>query len=600
MEAGMLKKISWMLFTGISLLFAAPSEVLLKGTVKKADGTAISGAKVYLASDTTTKVSSDADGKFALEIVKTLKPYGIDVQRSFEVTGQGASLGFSVNAAVSKGLITLFSGNGRIVKNIPLQNLSAGTHNIPLVGISNGFYILQITLGDQTVRRRVITAGSEVFVSDYEARKGEMRSGGKLAKVTADVVDTLIATKEGFVTKKTAIDAYVKEGIEIVMEEEGAFDCVLPDLPATSALKENQKLPDPFTFFDGTKVTKKSQWPCRRKEILAMASKYLYGEMPPKPDEVTGTVSGGTITVNCKQGSKTANFSINASGSGDILSICFGGFGCASISGARSATVNQGNMLTTIKQLYGSADIGEMIAAAWAIERIIDVLELNPDKGIDPKKVVISGCSTNGKATLAAGAYCDRVALTIIIESGALGGSSLRMTEWFRHGGGNYNCNDGKPQGIDNVNDGNWLGSVANWIRSSPSKVKNLPFDQHMVLACIAPRPCLYLTNANVNAWCHLGATCEALSAWAAEPVWNALGVPENFGFNMAKGAYSHCDISKNSEHPNLIKEFYKRVFEGNASAKTDVMGIKEDELYQPKSQWKDMWVDWDMETKLE
>jgi hypothetical protein len=29
-------------------------------------------------------------------------------------------------------------------------------------------------------------------------------------------------------------------------------------------------------------------------------------------------------------------------------------------------------------------------------------------------------------------------------------------------------------------------------------------------------------------------------------------------------------------------------------------MGIKEDELYQPKSQWKDMWVDWDMETKLE
>jgi hypothetical protein len=295
-------------------------------------------------------------------IVKTLKPYGINVQRSFEVAGQGASLNFSVNEAVSSGLITLFSGNGRVVKNIPLQNLSAGSHNIPLTGISNGFYVLQITLGDQTVLKRVITAGSEVFVSDYETRKGETRSEGRLAKIT-DAVDTLIAAKEGFVTKKTAIDAYVKEGIEIVMEEEGAFDCVLPDLPATSALKENQKLPDPFTFFDGTKVTKKSQWPCRRKEILAMASKYLYGEMPPKPDEVTGTVSGGTITVNCKQGSKTANFSINASGSGDIQRIWFGGFGCA-------ASVEQDRRLLIrvicnyIKQLYGSADIGEMQCSA--------------------------------------------------------------------------------------------------------------------------------------------------------------------------------------------------------------------------------------------
>ncbi|NLL12921.1 MAG: T9SS type A sorting domain-containing protein, partial [Fibrobacter sp.] len=154
----MLRKIGWILLTGISLLFAAPSEVSLKGTVKKADKTAISGANVYLASDTATKVISDADGKFELEIVKTRKPYGINVQRSIDISGQGASLGFSINTAVSSGLITLFSGNGRIVKNIPLQNLSAGSHSIPLVGISNGFYILQITLGDQTVRRRVITA----------------------------------------------------------------------------------------------------------------------------------------------------------------------------------------------------------------------------------------------------------------------------------------------------------------------------------------------------------------------------------------------------------------------------------------------------------
>lgn len=45
----MLRKISWVLLTGVSLLFAAPAEVSLQGTVKKGDGTAIGGAKVFLA-----------------------------------------------------------------------------------------------------------------------------------------------------------------------------------------------------------------------------------------------------------------------------------------------------------------------------------------------------------------------------------------------------------------------------------------------------------------------------------------------------------------------------------------------------------------------
>jgi hypothetical protein len=108
------------------------------------------------------------------------------------------------------------------------------------------------------------------------------------------------------------------------------------------------------------------------------------------------------------------------------------------------------------------------------------------------------------------------------------------------------------------------------------------------------------LTNANKDAWCHLGATQEALSAWAAEPVWNALGVPQNFGFNMAGTSHMHCSISECAEHPALAKEFFKMVYQGDATAKTDVMGIKDNQLYQPKSEWQTKWIDWDMQTKLE
>lgn len=608
----MLRKISGVILTGISLLFAAPSEVSLKGTVKKTDGTAISGAKVYLASDTATKVSSGVDGKFALEIVKTLKPYGIDVQRSFEVTGQGASLVFSVNAVVSNGLITLFSGNGRIVKNIPLQNLSAGSHNIPLVGISNGFYILQITLGDQTVRRRVITAGSEVFVSDYEARKGEMRSGGKLAKVTADVVDTLIATKEGFVTKKTAIDAYVKEGIEIVMEEEGAFDCVLPDLPATSALKENQKLPDPFTFFDGTKVTKKSQWPCRRKEILAMAYKYMYGQMPPfeAPDvEVEGTVSGSGVNAKITYQGKSATIDFGTSGSGDILLISMGGgLEPGSKYPHRTFSVNStkaNSWANTCKTLFGMSPCGE-IAIGWGCNILCRAIADDPDGGIDTNKIMTTGCSNTAKAAFLSAAFCEGIDLAVVVESGGFGDASPRVAEYLYNGPGPWVCKD-SPQGLWKPDYSDQFlatpymdQNVASWVIGNNSRnVYKLPFDTHLLIACVAPRHICILTNGNgPNSWCHLNGTGSAVAGWAAKPVFKALGVSENLAVNIPK-AYNHC-MEAQQNHGSLVEEFFKKVFNGDKNAKTDVVNIPKDQVQLDPAKWKETWVDWDMDVTLE
>src|SRR5690606_180983 len=76
-------------------------------------------------------------------------------------------------------------------------------------------------------------------------------------------------------------------------------DCVLPDLPDAASLPRNEKLPDPFTFFDGTPVTTKAEWECRRREIQHMAATYIYGPYPFEPDETTGTVSGNNISITC-------------------------------------------------------------------------------------------------------------------------------------------------------------------------------------------------------------------------------------------------------------------------------------------------------------
>lgn len=54
-----------------------------------------------------------------------------------------------------------------------------------------------------------------------------------------------------------------------------------------------------------------------------------------------------------------------------------------------------------------------MIAAAWRVDRIIDALEMTPAANIDAKRIGVTGCSRNGKGSMIAGAFVDRIALAL-------------------------------------------------------------------------------------------------------------------------------------------------------------------------------------------
>jgi hypothetical protein len=375
--------------------------------------------------------------------------------------------------------------------------------------------------------------------------------------------------------------------------------CTLPTLPEASALKPNTKLPDPFTFFDGTKVTTKAQWECRRQEILAMAAKYIYAPVPTKPDEVTGTVSGSTVSITAKVGTKSETFSATISGSGSVIALELSG---GIFPSSRKKLSFGSGFEAKIKSLFGfTSDVNTNIANGWMIDRVMDVLEKNPSSGHDPTKIMVSGCSGCGKGAYLAGVF-SRAPLVVIVESGGGGAANLRQAEWFRHGAGKsvWQCADAAPQSIDNLESngicGPWITSAAQWLVSSPAKVNNLPFDTHSLLATIAPRYLLHFSNANgKNSWCHLGGTCEALSSWAAKSVWKALGVPERMGFHMYSA--NHC--GNPAEAITLAGEFFKRAFEGSTTAKTDVMDIMSTGVQQPVSEWETMWIDWDMDTVL-
>ena len=141
-------------------------------------------------------------------------------------------------------------------------------------------------------------------------------------------------------------------------------------------------------------------------------------------------------------------------------------------------------------------------AWAWALCRGLDLVERIPK--VDAKKSVVTGCSRLGKAALLAAARDDRFAVCVPNQTGG-GGAPLSKRAFG-----------------ENV--ATEMESFPHWYCRAYAKYADneraMPFDQHLLLATVAPRA--LLVEGYNSTW--FDPKGEYLACKEASSVWNFLG----------------------------------------------------------------------------
>ena len=343
----------------------------------------------------------------------------------------------------------------------------------------------------------------------------------------------------------------------------------LPGILPIDKLPEIATLPDPFAWADGSgRSTDFKDWKRHRFEIAHQLQHYELGMKPVTPrDSIEATLNNDTLRVIVHENGEVLLLTAPIKypeGNGSFPAV----IGIGRPTGAlpeqlfdkrkiaqiifdftqvMSHTQKRGN--EPINRLYPEqTEMGSYCAWSWGISRLIDGLEKVEKKSrIDLSHLAISGCSFAGKMALFAGAFDERIALTIAQEPGGGGVNAWRVSETLEN--------------VETLGRTNYAWFLESMRQFAGKNVNRLPIDHHELAALIAPRALLVLGNTDYE-W--LAEESNYVSCQAARMVWKAFGIEDRMGFSI-QGGHMHCMLPK-SQYPE-VEAFIDKFLLG----KTDV-----------------------------
>ncbi|HAA77725.1 TPA: hypothetical protein DCE37_21665 [Candidatus Latescibacteria bacterium] len=332
-------------------------------------------------------------------------------------------------------------------------------------------------------------------------------------------------------------------------------------------------LPDPFLLPDGGRVSNRDDWRAHRPKLLDLLLNTQYGTVPPPPDvldfvigQTHDTNQGHRRRTDCltmtphqdRPGTRidlqvTVTFPLDevvvrrkerlsSFGQNGLPAIlCVGGKTHNAFLNSGYVVVNYPNdmlePMETGKPMLGPAreayrklfrdqhSWGSIAVWAWGAVCVLDYVVRVSE--VDRHQVSITGHSRNGKTALLAGALDERFAVVNPAGSGCAGaGSYLALGE---------DCEDLAAL----TSRDRWWAWTHPEFEKWAGREADLPFDQHFLMAAIAPRP-LLRTEGTDDTW----ANPEGTSATylATQPVYDLLGVPERNTIAYRDGGHDHTE----------------------------------------------------------
>jgi len=162
---------------------------------------------------------------------------------------------------------------------------------------------------------------------------------------------------------------------------------------------------------------------------------------------------------------------------------------------------------------------GSVSAWAWGMSRVMDYLEQDAHPYIDAKRVALFGFSRLGKSALWAAANDPRFA-AIIDDSAGEGGDTLSHR------------NFGETIHLMTLRFPHWFNRT---YKTYAGRERELPVDQHMLLALAAPRP-LLISAAAGDWWSDSKGAAEAASA--ASAAYALYGAKNKLVFDVHEGKH--------------------------------------------------------------
>ncbi|MBQ5825001.1 MAG: hypothetical protein IIW48_09375 [Clostridia bacterium] len=320
------------------------------------------------------------------------------------------------------------------------------------------------------------------------------------------------------------------------------------------------KLPDPFVFDDGSRVSTREDWFRRRKEMYKNVIELQYGTMPPEPEFVEVEKLSGwggtneTYRVTSGTMAHPVSFTMYIKGGcvdekrpavidGDL---CFGyPFDKEFISTFTDKNImlvlfnrvelandvqHEGRGHGPLYDAYPDCTFGALGAWAWGYSRCVDALELLGYADMDC--ITFTGHSRGGKTAALAGVLDERAAIVNPNETCAGSCSCYRINIEAV----NENGEEKRSESLRDIwhNFPFWFGPE---LGEYADRVDELPFDCHFLKAMIAPRV-LFVSEAASDIWGNPVGSWQ--TTMAAKEVYKFLGVPDNLLWYFRNGTHFH------------------------------------------------------------